>query len=56
LLDFRYNTQEEIDKLNNEMDNDEQLNENKSIEGEDESVIRERDEKEADSILESNLE
>lgn len=68
LLDFRYNTQEEIDKLNDEMTTTSDLEEmiiqtqnndnpenNENIENENEEYIREKDEKEADSDLEQDL-
>jgi hypothetical protein len=59
LLDFRYNTQEEIDKLNDEMtttsDLDEiiqQTNFDENINSENEEILREKDEREAESDLE----
>lgn len=68
LLDFRYNTQEEIDKLNDEMttasdldemirqtQNNDSLENNENIENENEEYIREKDETEAESDLEENL-
>ena len=63
LLDFRYNTQEEIDKLNDEMTttNDlddiiKQTNNNENNEDMNEENIKEKDEKDADSDLEGDLE
>ena len=68
LLDFRYNTQEEIDKLNQEMtitdDLDEimkkdsiinDINDENNIEEKDEWYFKEKDEKEAEANLEQNL-
>ena len=50
LLDFRYNTQEEIDKLNEEMTTTDEIeeikndsNKEKNIEGKDEKIIKEKD-------------
>jgi hypothetical protein len=40
LLDFRYNTQEEIDKLNEEMPEDEQNIENENLDATDEETIK----------------
>ena len=66
LLDFRYNTQEEIDKLNDEMTTTSDLDEiiqqrnsyenNKNIDNENEENLREKDEIKAESDLEWNLE
>lgn len=55
LLDFRYNTQEEIDKLNEEMPEDEQNIENENLDVTDEEIIKWMDEKEAESNLETDL-
>jgi hypothetical protein len=63
LLDFRYNTQEEIDKLNEEMTTTDEIeeikndsNKEKNLEGKDEKIIKEKDEQEAESNLEADLE
>ena len=71
LLDFRYNTQEEIDKLNEEMTTTESLDEiiekqnwisdeikedKENINAMDEETIKEIDTKKAESDLEKNLE
>ena len=71
LLDFRYNTQEEIDKLNEEMttatDLDEMIRQSNNLDNkkEDENIdneenkneeyLKQKDEKEAESNLEQNL-
>jgi hypothetical protein len=62
LLDFRYNTQEEIDKLNDEMTTTSDLDEiiqqansnenNENMDNENEEILREKDEREAESDLE----
>jgi hypothetical protein len=62
LLDFRYNTQEEIDKLNDEMTTTSDLDEiiqqtnsnenNKNMDNENEKILREKDEREAEADLE----
>ena len=65
LLDFRYNTQEEIDKLNDQMTVTNDLDEiikqtnnpeiNEDIDNEDEEYIKNKDEEDAESGLEENL-
>jgi hypothetical protein len=68
LLDFRYNTQEEIDKLNDQMttasdldemirqtNNPENNEDNENIDNENEEYLKEKDEKEAESNLEEDL-
>ena len=65
LLDFRYNTQEEIDKLNDEMTTTDDLDEiikqtsesenNENIDNQSEEYLRKKDEREAEAGLEENL-
>ena len=60
LLDFRYNTQEEIDKLNEEMTTTEDLDniinkDTKNIEEENEEIIRKKDDEDAELNLNTDL-